>query len=310
VPSAVFNFTSNHFQIMTTQNITDFRENQRRRAAENALNDLKNHSIVQIHRDGDPGRIWKCSRNGSSVYAFTVCAPPGWLIVYGDMGECMWSRHRDMLAFIRGSIGSLDYFSEKASKDCKIREPYTELAEEWLAEQESGEEWEGYHGEPMSDEDKEKLQEIREAYERYNSIENLIQAAYESGLYDSTSYLPQCEYYTYHYLWKIEALKWFIAKIDAGEFTKASFAWEDQADLYLLQNLQSCTGSYVGNSPCFWHKDGIGYTPWIDDAKRWTKEEAELQIRSTRGSHTWKMWPLSEITAAAKVTVDIQDLRK
>jgi hypothetical protein len=295
---------------MTTQNITDFRENQRRRAAENALNDLKNHSIVQIHRDGDPGRIWKCSRNGSSVYAFTVCAPPGWLIVYGDMGECMWSRHRDMLAFIRGSIGSLDYFSEKASKDCKIREPYTELAEEWLAEQESGEEWEGYHGEPMSDEDKEKLQEIREAYERYNSIENLIQAAYESGLYDSTSYLPQCEYYTYHYLWKIEALKWFIAKIDAGEFTKASFAWEDQADLYLLQNLQSCTGSYVGNSPCFWHKDGIGYTPWIDDAKRWTKEEAELQIRSTRGSHTWKMWPLSEITAAAKVTVDIQDLRK
>lgn len=217
----------------------------------------------------------------------------------------MWSRHRDMLSFIRGSIGSLDYFSEKATKDCKIRETYTELAEEWLAEQESGEEWEAYHGEAMSDENKEKLQEIREAYERYNSVENLIQAAYESGLFDSASYLPHCQYYTYQYLWKVEALKWFIAKIDAGEFTKANFAWEDQTDLYLLQN---CTAGYVGNSPVFWGNSG--YTPWIDNAKHWTKEEAENQIRSTQGTHTWQMWPLSEIAAAAKVTVDIQDLRK
>jgi len=291
---------------METQVANDFRSKLRRRTTGNALKDLKDHTIVQLHRDGDPGRVWRCRNNGSSVYGFTVCAPPGWLIVYGDMGECMWSRTRDMLAFIRGSIRSLDYFSEKASKDCKIREPYTELAEEWLQEQESGKEWEDYHGEPMSDQHKEKLQEIREAYEQYNSIENLIQAAYESGLYDSTSYLPHCQYYTYQYLWKLEALKWFVAKIDAGEFTKASFSWEDQSEIYLLQN---CTGGYVGNSPCFWHKDDSGYTPWIDDAKRWTKEEAELQIRSTQGSHTWKMWPLHQITAAAKSTVDIQDLR-
>jgi hypothetical protein len=292
---------------MTARSDTDFRTSLRRRAAEDAQKNLKNHTIVQLHRDGDPGRIWRCSNNGSSVYKFTVCAPPGWLHVYGDMGECMWARSYDMLAFIRGSIGSLDYFSEKASKDCKIREPYTELAEEWLEEQESGTEWEENHGEPITDENREKLHEIREAFERYNSIENLIQAAYESGLYDSPSYLPHCEYYTYQYLWKIEALKWFVAKIDADEFTKANFSWEDQTDLYLLQN---CNGGYVGNSPCFWHKDGSGYTPWIDDAKRWTKEEAQLQIQSTRGSHTWKMWPLSEITAAAKLTVDIQDLRK
>lgn len=289
---------------METQVANDFRSKLRRRVAEQALKNLKDHTIVQLHRDGDPGRLWRCTNNGSSVYGFTVSAPPGWVIVSGDMGECMWSRTRDMLAFIRGSIGSLDYFSEKASKDCKIREPFTELAEEWLQEQES--EWEDRHGDPMSDEQKEKLQGIREAYEQYNSIENLIQAAYESGLYDSTSYLPHCQYYTYQYLWKIEALKWFVAKIDACEFTKASFSWEDQSDLYLLQN---CTGGYVGNSPCFWHKTDSGYTPWIDDAKRWTKEEAERQIRSTQGSHTWKMWPLDRITAAAKSTVDIQDLR-
>lgn len=78
-------------------------------------------------------------------------------------------------------------------------------------------------------------------------------------------------------------------------------------DEYLLQN---CSAGYVGNSPVFWHKSESGYTPWIDDAKRWAKEEAEQQIRSTRGSHTWQMWSVEEIEAAAKRTVDIQDLRK
>lgn len=77
--------------------------------------------------------------------------------------------------------------------------------------------------------------------------------------------------------------------------------------LYLLQN---CSGGYVGNSPVFWHKDRSGYTPWIDEAKRWTKAEAEQQIRSTRGSQMWQMWSVAEIEAVAKRTVDIQDLRK
>lgn len=77
-------------------------------------------------------------------------------------------------------------------------------------------------------------------------------------------------------------------------------------DEYLLQN---CSGGYVGNSPVFWCKDGSGYTQWIDEAKRWTKEEAEKQIWSTRGSHTWKMWSVAEIEAVAKRTVDIQDLQ-
>ena len=78
-------------------------------------------------------------------------------------------------------------------------------------------------------------------------------------------------------------------------------------DAYLLQN---CTAGYCGNSPMFWRAGGSGYTPWIADAKVWTKEEAEQQIRSTHGSHVWKMWPLAMIRTAMKTTVDIQDLRK
>lgn len=80
-----------------------------------------------------------------------------------------------------------------------------------------------------------------------------------------------------------------------------------ETPLFLLQN---CTAGYVGNSPVFWQNGGSGYTPWINEAKRWTQEEAEKTIRATRGTHTWRMWPVSEIEAAAKQTVDIQDLRK
>lgn len=77
--------------------------------------------------------------------------------------------------------------------------------------------------------------------------------------------------------------------------------------LYLLQN---CSAGYLGNSPLFWREGGCGYTQWIDEAKRWTYREARVQIRSTRGTHHWKMWPLTDIEAVARRTVDMQDLRR
>lgn len=81
---------------------------------------------------------------------------------------------------------------------------------------------------------------------------------------------------------------------------------QNPGTIVLLQNVGS---GYIGNSPIFW-ADGGGYTQWIDDAKKWTREEAKLQIRSTRGSHKWKIWTLDFINKHAKRTVDIQDLRK
>lgn len=77
------------------------------------------------------------------------------------------------------------------------------------------------------------------------------------------------------------------------------------AKLYLLQN---CNAGYIGNSPLFWREGGSGYTQWIDEAKHWTYAEARAQIRATKGSHRWKMWRLDKIEAAAKRTVDMQDL--
>lgn len=78
-------------------------------------------------------------------------------------------------------------------------------------------------------------------------------------------------------------------------------------DVFLLQNESA---GYVGNSPVFWHKSGSGYTQWVDDARLFTSDEAQAVIRSTQGTHRWKLWTAEEIQSVMRWTVDIQDLRK
>jgi hypothetical protein len=82
---------------------------------------------------------------------------------------------------------------------------------------------------------------------------------------------------------------------------------KDREMEYLLQNVGA---GYIGNSPVFYHASGSGYTQWIDEAKRFTLEEAETVIRTTFGSHCWMTWSVEQIWESAKRTVDIQDLRK
>jgi len=82
---------------------------------------------------------------------------------------------------------------------------------------------------------------------------------------------------------------------------------KNENELYLLQ-LES--NGYIGNSPVFWHKSNSGYTQWLDEAKRFTKDEAMKIMRSTRGTHNWRLWKESDILANARQTVDIQQLRK
>lgn len=81
---------------------------------------------------------------------------------------------------------------------------------------------------------------------------------------------------------------------------------EEKEELYLLQHMES---GYVGNCPCFWSVKG-NYTIWINEAKKFTKKEAENIIRGSKGTHSWQIWPVNTIIQAAKTVVDIQDLRK
>lgn len=177
--------------------------------------DLAKHTITQMHADGAAARLWVCSNDGSSIYKFTVCAPPGWLIVYGDMGECMWSRTYDMLEFVRSSIHSLDYFSSKASQDCIIKEESEEKVEEWFKTVKK--EWRE-NGRTWGEKENEALKDIRSEYDNYGLISDFTKALYESELFRDSDDMPNIKEYTFQYLWKIEALKWFIKKLDAGEF--------------------------------------------------------------------------------------------
>lgn len=44
-------------------------------------------------------------------------------------------------------------------------------------------------------------------------------AMYESGLWDE---LPTCEDWSFHFLWCLHAIKWFIAKLDAKELRESA----------------------------------------------------------------------------------------
>ena len=210
---------------MTAKTKLDFRDQLHEDAKQAVAKNLANHTVHQIHDDGAPGRIWRCTNNGSSVYGFTVHAPPSWLMITGDMGECMWSREYDMLPWVRSSINSLDYFSSKASRDCDIKESRTELIEEWFKTVKK--DWKEY-GREWGTKQTEALNSIKNVFKWNNDPHRFMQELYESELCMDCDDLPDLKCYKYHYLWKVEALKWFIAKHDAGEVVKRDklFSWD------------------------------------------------------------------------------------
>jgi len=188
----------------------------REQVKRNARVNLASHTVVAKHREGDECRRWCCSQNGSSKYAFTVLAVPGWLIMFGDMGECMWSRTYDMIDFARNAIRDIRYFSEKVSRDVCIRDGKSELVLEWIKE--TPEEWEQCYGEPMSKKNKSKFAELCKWWTQNGcdqGIEEFRREIYESGLYEyDCEAIPSFQFYKYHYLWKVEALVWFIEQLD------------------------------------------------------------------------------------------------
>lgn len=90
------------------------------------------------------------------------------------------------------------------------------------------------------------------------------------------------------------------AGVDARMGQPAERVPED--DRYYLQDRRS----YVGNCPMWWAKNGKGYVTRLDEAHRYTREEAMKQHRMRS---TDVPWPCSEIDALCRPTVDIQHMR-
>ncbi len=66
------------------------------------------------------------------------------------------------------------------------------------------------------------------------------------------------------------------------------------------------TRGFVGNCPMWWGPDGRGYVTRLDEAGRYTEEEA---IRQNKARDTDIPWPCDEIDKLARPTVDFQHMR-
>ncbi len=105
-----------------------------------------------------------------------------------------------------------------------------------------------------------------------------------------------------HYADRLQAL--IDSKASAGEPNTAPNRLTDPAPptLFYIQD----TRQVVGNCPVWWGPNGGGYVTRLDEAGRYTEQEAVSQNR-TRDTDI--PWPCAEIDALARETVDCQHMR-
>ena len=96
---------------------------------------FKNHSIVEMNRNGVFGS-WMCSKKGSSHFSFTITVIPGSLILTGDFGNLIVTRHEtQMIPWCRGSADNTTYFAEKTGQEFPGLEFSIGKYREWLVDQ-------------------------------------------------------------------------------------------------------------------------------------------------------------------------------
>lgn len=159
-------------------------------------------------------RHWLCGEPGNCNRHFNIVTWPGSLCYTGDMGDYLFQRTNDMVAFMRGSAMSYSYAAEKCvAHDGRLKEFNEELFEEQLATR---------LAETESDDEMslaqvtEAIDGIRDEYNNYSNPPDAMKAMYESGLWDGSD-IPSCETYTYHFLWCLHAIKWFCDKVAETE---------------------------------------------------------------------------------------------
>lgn len=191
--------------------------------------DLANHSVKVIRSDG-LYRHWRCQNGDSWNQRFDIVTWPGSLCYTGDMGDYLFQRTDDMVAFMRGSWKSFGYAAEKcvAEGRTKIREfrseVMEELLEELVAERIAEIKRDGGDRDDLGRfikieeheyivELKEKIEDIESACSDNSSGDKAMEAIYESGLFDGGD-LPDLEAFTYHFLWCLHAIGWLCERVD------------------------------------------------------------------------------------------------
>lgn len=197
-----------------------FERRHTRETFADAAKRLENHSIEVLHCDG-LYRHYRCTNNGSWNDGFSIVTWPGSLMYTGDMGEYLFQRTDDMIAWMRDSLGSHHYVAEKCVAHGNVRtgsavtEFRIEVLEEVLAERfQDAEENEST---AEVNDIREKLAEIRDALdEDHRDPAFAYQAISDSGLWDGCAF-QSCETFTYRFLWCLRALRWFVDTLDSGK---------------------------------------------------------------------------------------------
>lgn len=99
-----------------SETIEQYRESIRSIAKEA----FKSHCLTSEQTEG-PVRMWLCHQPGTGIYHFRVVAAPGFLAVYGDVGDGMVLMHdKDPIPWLRGAVNSPDYLLGKMVKKQKL----------------------------------------------------------------------------------------------------------------------------------------------------------------------------------------------
>lgn len=197
------------------------------RIARLAESSFKSHVLTRtltIPGTGSTKHLFKqyrCGRQVSSTYMFTLTFIPGSVIMTGDLGDLIVSREPDMIPWLRSVVGrdsgSIDirYLAEKVPQNITTR-----VWDEKACHSMIDEAIDQYFGEASDDNpaggiDYEKRLELHEfdcqhswEHDVLPKLHDVIPEFYEYG--DSQDWCPR-------FLWATCALRWFVRTLDGND---------------------------------------------------------------------------------------------
>lgn len=161
-----------------------------------AAESFRDHVLEDLGTAGDT-RVFNCGPRQGSAFRFRVVLWPGWVVVADWVGDTMFQHgENNSLAWLRSVVGHTRYMllmvrgarkvfmigdAEKFLSELAKPEPYDTV-------------WRGWQ--PDGD-----------------SPETFYRACHDAGIEEP----PDCTDYESDHLWAVEALRWFVAALDAKE---------------------------------------------------------------------------------------------
>jgi hypothetical protein len=145
-----------------------------------AFKSFEHHVLTVIQ----PGFLYRFAKPGTNNMSASIVTTPEAVIVYGDIGECIWPHHR--LPWLAGSLDSPEYCMEKVSSEINKVAFDRDLVTEYLAdtikdlEEEQAEEEKGSKTYKRLSNRLEAAKELQES--PFNSAHEAYDALYESDL--------------------------------------------------------------------------------------------------------------------------------